>query len=54
MPDLLWEEKTLRIVRSYWSEQFIARNTTEKSSDEPPTDQEHRPEDLAYKHTVSS
>ena len=30
-----------------WSEQFIAGNKTEKSSDEPPTDQEHRPGDRA-------
>ena len=35
------------MVRSYWSEQFIAGNETEKSSDEPPTDQEHRPGDRA-------
>ena len=31
----------------YWSERFIARNKTEKSSDESPTDQEHRPRDRA-------
>ena len=42
MLNLLWEGKTLRTVRSYWSEQFIAGNKTEKSPDEPPTDQEHR------------
>ena len=47
MLDLLCEEKTLCTVRSYWSEQFIAGNKTEKSSDEPPTDQENRPGDRA-------
>ena len=31
----------------YRSEQFIARNKTEKSSGEPPTDQEYRPGDRA-------
>ena len=31
-----------RHVPNYWSEQFIAGNKTEKPSDEPPTDQEHR------------
>ena len=31
----------------YWSERFIARNKTEKPSDEPPTDQEHRSGDRA-------
>ena len=31
----------------YWSERFIAWNKTEKPSDEPPTDQEHRPGDRA-------
>ena len=31
----------------YWSERFIARDKTEKPSDEPPTDQEHRPGDRA-------
>ena len=36
--------KILRTVRNYyWSERFIVRNKTEKTSDEPPTDQEHRP-----------
>ena len=34
-------------VQSYWTEQFIAGNKTNKSSDEPPTDQEHRPGDRA-------
>ena len=47
MLDLLCEEKTLCTVRSYWSEQLIAGNKMEKSSDEPPTDQEHRPGDRA-------
>ena len=47
MLDLLCEEKTLCLVRSYWSEQFITGNKTEKSSDEPPTNQEHRPGDQA-------
>ena len=47
MLDLLCEENTLCTVRSYWSEQFIAVNKTEKSSDEPPADQEHMPEDRA-------
>ena len=41
MLDLLCEGKTLCTVRSYRSGQFIAGNKTEKSSDEPPTDQEH-------------
>ena len=31
----------------YWSERFIARNKTEKPSDESLTDQEHRPGDRA-------
>ena len=31
----------------YWSEQFIARNKTEKPSDKPPTGQEHKPGDRA-------
>ena len=31
----------------YWSERFVARNKTEKPSDEPPTEQEHRPGDRA-------
>ena len=36
--------KRLYAVQNYyWSERFIARNKTEKPSDEPPTDQEHRP-----------
>ena len=39
MLDLLLYEAT------GWSEQFFAGNKTEKSSDEPPTDQEHRPGD---------
>ena len=30
-------------VRSYWREQFIAGNKTEKLSDAPSTDQKHRP-----------
>ena len=47
MLDLFCEENTLCTVRSYWSEQFIAGNKTEKSSDEPRTDQEHRPGDRA-------
>ena len=47
MLDLLWEEKTLCTVRSYWNEQFIAGNKTEKLSDEPPTNQKHRPGDRA-------
>ena len=34
-------------VRDYWSDQFFARNKTEKLSDEPPTVQEHRPGDRA-------
>ena len=38
--------KILYTVRnSDWSERFIARKKTEKTSDEPPTDQEHRPGD---------
>ena len=41
-------QKILCTVRNYyWSERFIARNKTEKASDEPPTDQEHRPGDRA-------
>ena len=47
MLDLLCEENTLCAVQSYWSEQFIAGNKTEKSPDEPPTDQEYRPGDRA-------
>ena len=40
--------KRLCAVRNYyWSERFVARNKTEKPSDEPPTDQEHRPGDRA-------
>ena len=40
--------KRLCAVRNYyWSKRFIARNKTEKPSDEPPTDQEHRPGDRA-------
>ena len=40
--------KRLCSVRHYyWSERFIARNKTEKASDEPPVDQEHRPGDRA-------
>ena len=34
-------------VLNYWSEQLIARNKTEKSSDELPLDQEYRPGDRA-------
>ena len=42
----LW--KRLCAVRNYyWSEWVIARNKTEKPSNEPPTDQEHRPGDRA-------
>ena len=49
MLDFFSEEKTtLCAVRNYyWSERFIARNKTEKPSDEPPTDQEHGPGDRA-------
>ena len=44
----LFLRKRLCVVRNYyWNEQFIARNKTEKPSDEPPTDQEHRPGDRA-------
>ena len=40
--------KILCAVRNYyWSGRFIARNKTEKPSDGPPTDQEHRPGDRA-------
>ena len=40
--------RILCAVRNYyWSEQLIARNKTEKPPGEPPTDQEHRPEDRA-------
>ena len=43
--------KSLCAVRNYyWSERLIrliARNKTEKPSNEPPTDQEHRPGDRA-------
>ena len=47
MLDFRFEENTrLCTVRNYyWSERFVARNKTEESSDEPPTDQEHRPGD---------
>ena len=34
-------------VLNYWSEQLIARNKTEKSTDELPIDQEYRPGDRA-------
>ena len=34
-------------VRSYWRERFLKGNKTEKLSDEPPADQEHRPRDRA-------
>ena len=38
----------LYTVRNYyWSEWFIARNKTEKSSNDLPTDQDHRPGDRA-------
>ena len=47
MVDLLREGKALCTVRSYRSEQFIAGEKTEKSSDEPPTGQENRPGDRA-------
>ena len=40
-------------VPNYWSEQLIARNKTEKSSDELPIDQEYRPGGRAER-TVSS
>ena len=47
-PQSLNWSKRLRAVRKYyWSERFIARNKTEKPSDEPPTDQEHKPGDRA-------
>ena len=40
--------KRLCTLRNYyWSEWFITRNKTEKSSDELPTDQEHRSGDRA-------
>ena len=48
MLDLLCEENTLCTVRSYWSEQFIAGKNMDKSSHEPPADQEHRPGDRAH------
>ena len=47
MLDLLCEEKAPSTVRRYWSEQFIAENKTEKTSNEPPSDQEHKPGDRA-------
>ena len=47
MLDLLCEEKTLCTVRSYRSEHFIAGNKADTSSDESPTDQDHRPGDRA-------
>ena len=49
MLDFLSEENTrLCTVRNYyWSKRFIARNKTENPSDEPPTDQKHRPGDRA-------
>ena len=49
MLDFLSEENTrLCTVRNYyWSERIIARNETEKPSDETPIDQEHRPGDRA-------
>ena len=54
MLNLSCGENTLCTVRSYWSEQFIAANKTEESSDEPPTDQEHRLKVELTKHTVFS
>ena len=40
--------KILCTVRNYyWSEWLITRNKSEKTSDEPPTDQEHRHGDRA-------
>ena len=47
MLDSFCEEKTLCTVRSYWREQFKAGNKADTSSEKPPTDQEHRPGDLA-------
>ena len=47
MLDFLSEEILCAVRNYYWSERFIARNTTEKPSDEPPTDQEHRSGDGA-------
>ena len=45
---IFFPRKRLCAVQNYyWSERFIARNETEKPSDEPPTDQEHRPGDRA-------
>ena len=47
--DFISEENIgLCTVRNYyWGERFIAKNKTEKTSDEPLTDQKHRPGDRA-------
>ena len=47
MLDVLSEKKTLCTVQSYCSEQFIVGNETDKPSDDPSTDQEHKPGDRA-------
>ena len=46
---IFFSRKRLCAIRNYYRSErrFIARNETEKSSDEPPTDQEHRPGDRA-------
>ena len=47
MLDFLSEENTVCCTKLLLERRFIARYNTEKPSDEPPTDQEHRPRDRA-------
>ena len=47
MLDFLPEENTMYCTKLLLERALIARNKTEKPSDEPPNDQEHRPGDRA-------
>ena len=47
MLNFLYEEKTVCCTKLLLERRFIARDKTEKPSDEPPTDREHRPGDRA-------
>ena len=47
MLDFLSEKKTVCCAKLLLERRFIARDKTEKASDEPPIDQEHRPGDRA-------
>ena len=53
MMDFLSEEKIMFCTKLLL-ERAVARDKTEKTSDEPPTDQEHRPEDRADQRIVYS